>query len=72
MSTSLNSDAISPEKAQIGSVSGGGQTPTIGGGSGSEEGGDRGSSTNLSSTVSAISPSSSQFQRLKVHVIHCL
>ena len=50
----------SPEK-----LSGGGQTTTVGAGagSGSEEGGEKGTST---VNPSSVSPSSSQFQRLKV------
>ena len=71
MSTSLNSDTTSPEKTQVGSVSGGGQTPTVGTGSGSEEGGEKSSTISLSTAAvaSVISPGSSQFQRLKVHAI---
>lgn len=70
----MSSDVVSPEKSSIGgSTTGavaGSQTPTVsGGGSGSEEGaGDKpgvGTSA-ITTTASNVSPSSSQFQRLKV------
>ena len=73
MSSTGSLDTNSPEKTSAGVTSGGGghssaQTHS-GGGSGSEEGGDKagvaGSQTG-GSTAANVSPSSSQFQRLKV------
>lgn len=64
----MSSDVVSPEKSSVGvsTTGAGSQTPTIGGGSGSDEGGDKGTSSIANAAASNVSPSSSQFQRLKV------